>query len=260
VPAAPVEVPCVAFRIGRVTVSGAPPDSVPQLRVLEGTMDDQARIERVADLALRDLRAQGYVDADLSIGRHAGCGVDIDVQVVLGRRYRIGSIVFAGAPDADPAAGIDRLAALEDGLGTVNTLGGVYIEYRMQRAVTELERRYRDAGWLEAKLGPPRASYDRTSGVIAVRIPTELGARFTIGSIKAVGANADARARLIQALGIRSGDYYNAPRLRTAIERARHQLERKVELRTNVIDRRLQIDVEAVVNDRTNDRASEGRP
>lgn len=240
---APVAVPCAFNRIGDVTVTGAPRDTVPQLTVLEGTIDDPERTDRIAEIALRALRARGYARAALAITRRAGCRVDLDVAVSLGPRYRIASIAFA-TDDAFPDA--ERLAVIEDALGTVNTVGGVYIEYRMKRALAELERRYRDAGWLEARLGTPRPTFD-PSGAVAIAIPVIAGHRFRIASVKAVGAGRQAREAVLQTLGIHAGDYYDGPSIRTAIERARHRLARWVELRTNVAEDRPEIDLEAIL-------------
>ena len=138
---------------------------------------------------------------------------------------------------------------LEDALGTVNTIGGVYIAYRMQRALAELERRYRDAGWLEAQLGAPRPTYD-PAGTVVIRIPVTAGRRFRIGSVRAVGVGPRARDAVLHSLGLHAGDYYDGPRIRGAIERARRRLARWVELRANVADGRPEIDLEAVVDGR----------
>jgi outer membrane protein assembly factor BamA len=237
------DAPCSSHRVGQVAVTGAPASAVPQLAVLEGTIDDPERTERVARVAADGLRAQGYAGASIAVARRPGCRIDLAVTVTLGPRYRIARIRFDTDDDFPPA---ERLAVLEDALGTVNTIGGVYIEYRMQRALVELQRRYRDAGWLEAELGAPRTTYD-PAGTVAVRIPVRAGERFRIGSVRAVGAGARAREAVLQSLGLRAGDYYDGPRIRWAIERARRRLARWVELRTNVAGDRPEIDLEAVV-------------
>jgi outer membrane protein assembly factor BamA len=243
---APVATSCAFNRIGTVTVTGAPRDAVPQLAVLAGTFDDPERTERIAEIAASALRSRGHARARLAITRRTGCGVDLDVAVTLGPRFRIATIAF-DTDDEFPSA--DRLAVIEDALGTVNTVGGVYIEYRMKRALAELERRYRDAGWLEARLGAPHPTYD-PAGTVAIAIPVTAGRRFRIGSVKAVGAGPRAREAVLQSLGLRAGDYYDGPSVRTAIERARHKLARWVELRTNVAEDRPEIDLEAIVEAR----------
>jgi outer membrane protein assembly factor BamA len=243
---AQVPAPCGPHRIGEVTVTGAAPDAVPQLAVLEGTFDDPARIARTAQIALDGLRARGHAAATLAITRRMACHVDLHVAVALGPRYRIERIAFE-TDDAFPRA--ERLAVIEDALGTVNTVGGIYIEYRMQRALRELERRYRDAGWLDASFGAPRATYD-PSGAVTIMVPVTAGPRFRIGSVKAIGAGPSTRDAVLQMLGLRAGDYYDGPRIRTAIERARQRLARWVELRTRIAGDRPEIDLEAVVEGR----------
>jgi outer membrane protein assembly factor BamA len=237
---------CAFNRIGEVTVTGAPRDAVPQLVVLEGTVDDPARTSRIAEIAVGALRTAGYARARIAVVRRAGCRVDLDVAVALGAHYRIAGITFH-TDDEFPDA--DRLAAIEDALGTVNTIGGVYVEYRMTRALAELERRYRDAGWLDARLGPPRATYD-PGGTVAIAIPVVAGRRFRIASVTAVGAGPVAREAVLQTLGLRAGDYFDGPSIRAAIERARHRLARWVELRTSVADDRPEIELEAIVEAR----------
>ena len=235
--------PCSSHRIGDIAVTGAPRDAVPQLTVLEGTLDDPDRIERIAGVATEGLRARGYADAAISVMRRARCRDDLQVSVALGTRYRIDRITFDTHDDFPRA---ERLAVLEDALGTVNTIGGVYIEYRMRRALAELERRYRDAGWLHAMVGAPRTIYGR-AGTVTVYIPMTAGRRFRIGSVKALGVGARARDAVLQSLGLRTGDYYDGPRIRAAIERARRRLARRVELRTSVAEDRPEIDLEAIV-------------
>ncbi|HEX3761225.1 MAG TPA: hypothetical protein VHW23_21165, partial [Kofleriaceae bacterium] len=90
-PEAPA-VPCSSHRVGQVTVTGAPAGAVPQLAVLEGTLDDSDRTDRVARVATEGLRAQGYADAAIAVVRRPRCRVDLDVAVALGPRYRIAQI------------------------------------------------------------------------------------------------------------------------------------------------------------------------
>lgn len=241
-----VVAPCAFNRIGQVHVAGAPREAVPQLAVLEGTLDDPERTARIAAIATAELHARGYAGATIAIARAPGCGVDLRVAVALGPRYRITRIAFE-TDDAFPSA--ERLAVIEDALGTVNTIGGVYIEYRLKRALAELERRYRDAGWLAARLGDPRTVYT-ADGEVEISVPVAAGERFRIGSVKAVGAGPLAREAVLETLGLRAGDYYDGPSIRTAIERARHRLARWVELRTSVVGDRPEIELEAVMEPR----------
>jgi hemolysin activation/secretion protein len=227
-----VAAPCSPGRIGEVKVTGARPADVPGLAVLQGTHDDPARTGRVVAAAVEALRWRGYAKASIEIAREAGCFVDLRVAVELGPRFEIARIDFL-THDEFPAR--ERLAAIEDALGTVNTIGGVHIDYRLRRALDGLERRYRDAGWLDARIGAPRSAYDE-AGAVRLAIPIDAGRRYRIGAIRARGANEVARRTLLEELGVDPGAYYDGPALRRGIERARRRLDRRVELRTSLID------------------------
>jgi outer membrane protein assembly factor BamA len=242
----PVVAPCAPDRIGEVRVTGATPADVPALAVLQGTHDDPARTERVATAAALALRWRGYAKAKVEVTRAPGCFVDLKVAVELGPRFRIAHIDFD--TDDDFPAG-ERLAAIEDALGTVNTIGGVHIDYRLRRALDGLERRYQDAGWLDAKIGAPRPAYDPEAGAVRIAIPVDAGHRYRIGTIRARGGNEIARRAVIEALGVDPGAFYDGPALRRGIERARRQLDRRVELRTSLTDED-EIEIEAIVEPR----------
>jgi len=224
-----IAAPCSPERIGDVTVTGAALGDVPALAVLQGTLDDPARTERVVAAALEALRWRGYARASIDVSREAGCFVDLRVAVELGPRFQIARIDFL-TRDEFPAR--ERLAAIEDALGTVNTVGGVHIDYRLRRALESLERRYQDAGWLDARIGAPRSVYG-DDGAVRLEIPIDAGHRYRIGAIRARGANAVARRTLLEELGVDPGAYYDGPALRRGIERARKKLDRRVELRTS---------------------------
>jgi outer membrane protein assembly factor BamA len=234
------------MRIGAVTVTGARKTDVPALGVLEGTIDESIRTERIVAAATETLQTRGYARATVAVTRRVGCFTDLDVAVTLGPRFQIGAIDFA-TDDAFPAR--ERLAVLEDALGTVNTIGGVYIEYRVKRALAVLERRYHDAGWLEAKLGDPVAHYD-DHGRVAVAISVAAGPRFRIGAIRARGASTAARAAVLQEIHLEPGAWYDGPAIRNGIERARRKLDRWVELRTSTSTDRGEIELEAILESR----------
>jgi outer membrane protein assembly factor BamA len=238
---------CSADRIGQVTVEGAARADVAGLTVLEGTRDNPSRTERIAHQTIEALRTRGYARARLVITRDPSCRVDLHVDVDLGPQFKIDDIQFV-TDDGFPAN--IRAATIEDALGGINTIGGVYSSDRMRHALADLVQRYQDAGWLEAKIDEPVARYDNDRGTISVRIPIHAGKRFRIGQIHASGGEPATRAAVMQALGLRNGDWYNGEMLRTGLERVRRKLGlhgQGIELRSSVSLKRREIDLEAVV-------------
>lgn len=239
----PVPAPCTPERIGTVTVTGAARAAVPALAVLEGTLDDPARTARVVQAATEALQWRGYARARIEVTRSARCFTDLHVAVTLGLRYRIAAIAFA-TDDDFPAS--ERLAALEDTLGTVNTIGGVLIEYRLQRALAVLAKRYRDAGWLDVAIGAPATIY-APRGEVRVTIPIAAGPRYRVGAIRALGGSAAVRRELLAQLGIAPGTWYDGPAIRRALERARRVIDRRVALRASALEDRPEVELEAIV-------------
>jgi len=246
---APVSYPAVAAecspaRIGKVELHDVAVADVAPLVVLEGAFDDPERTDRITAVATEMLRVRGYPHAKIRVMRAAGCGVELHVWVDRGLQYRIADLEFE-TDDAFPDA--ERLAAVEDALGTVNAVGGAYVEDRLRRALAELERRYHDAGWIDASIDPPEATYDDARGAVTVVVPIHAGPRYRIGSVIAHGGGPETRAAVVDALGVKGGQWYDAARVRYGIDRARRRLERRIELRVRVGDDHETIDVEAVV-------------
>ncbi len=242
-PDGPIATPCTTERIGAVQVIGAPRALVPGLAVLEGTLDDPDRTARIVQAATEALAWRGYARARIDVGRATACFTDLHVTVALGPKYTIGRITFAGD---DELPRRERLAALEDALGTVNTVGGVLIEYRLRRALDGLAKRYRDAGWLDVAIGAPVAQYT-DDGVVDITIPVTAGERYRVAVVRALGANASVRAKLLDELAISPGTWYDGPSIRRALERARRSIDRRVHLRASAFEDRHEIELEAIV-------------
>jgi outer membrane protein assembly factor BamA len=117
----------------------------------------------------------------------------------------------------------------------------------MKRALGGLERRYHEAGWIDASIAAPRATYDDQRGEVTVVVPIHAGPRYRIGHVIASGAGPATRAAVVEALGLRGGDWYNAPRVRVGIGRARRTTDRRVELRFDIAADRRSVDLEAHV-------------
>src|SRR5262245_44428300 len=85
VPVGPqVAAPCSTVRVGRVLVTGASKSAVPALAVLEGTIDDGSRTERIVAVATERLRDAGHARAAIAVRREVGCFTDLHVAVTLG--------------------------------------------------------------------------------------------------------------------------------------------------------------------------------
>jgi hypothetical protein len=239
----PLAQDCSPTRIGQVTVEGATLADIAPLAVLEGTLDDPDRATRIAGVATELLQARGYPYAKLEVSRHVACGTELHVAVHPGPRFKIAHLAFE-TDDGFPAT--ERVLAVQDALGTVNAVGGAYLEDRMKRALIALEHRYHEAGWIDASVGAPKATYDELRNEISVSIPISAGPRYRIGRIITHGGSAADRRAVIEALGLRGGDWYNGPRVRIGINRARHTTDHRVELHYEIAEHGI-VDLDARV-------------
>jgi outer membrane protein assembly factor BamA len=222
-PRPPVEPGCQADRVAKVTVSGASRIDVAPLAVLEGTRDDRERLERTTQVATDFLHARGYPLATISVQRHRGCGMELAIDVDKGPRYRISDIEL----HSDSELPGNPRAALEDGLGTINAVGGAYVKDRLTRALDALMRRYRDAGWLDASAEPPKATWDEDDHTVHVDIQVHPGRRYRIGKLVA-------QPSVMNVLGLKDGEWFEASAVRTAIDRARRRLSRRLTVKMSV--------------------------
>ncbi len=241
---------CAPHRIGRVDIAGADradaQRALAPLAVLEGTLDNPTRAARVARLATEALRTIGYPRAQIELDRSAGCGVELHARVTLGPKFRIAKIQFVTG-DSFPAK--RRLALLESALGTVNTVGGVYVADRLDAALADLQKRYRDAGWARAEIATFAADYDDARGEVSLTIPIRSGPRFTIGRVRAINARGLA-SELFDALGIEAGQPYDKATLSAGLSRARKRIDHHIRMRAVISDETGTIDIEAIVEPR----------
>jgi len=246
-PRTPISSICEPHRIGKVDIQGADGaeerHALAPLAVLDGTLDNPLRAERVASLATEALRTIGYPRAQIVLDRGAGCGVELHARVTLGPRFRIAKIQFL-TDDKFPAK--RRLALIEDALGTVNTVGGVYVADRLDTALADLQKRYRDAGWARAEIATFEADYDDVKGEVSLTIPIKSGQRFKIGRIRAINARGVA-GELFDALGLEEGEPFDRSSLTAGLARARKRIDQHIRMRAVISDDRGTVDIEAIV-------------
>src|SRR5687767_11965346 len=89
-----VTAPCTPDRVSKVIVEGGTTQDVPQLAVLEGTLDNAERTERIAQVSSELLRARGFARAQVAVTRRQNCGVELVVNVARGAQFRIKRIDF----------------------------------------------------------------------------------------------------------------------------------------------------------------------
>ncbi|MDX2089319.1 MAG: hypothetical protein SFX73_15805 [Kofleriaceae bacterium] len=175
------------LRIARVV--GAEHPLLALLRPLEGSLYDPARLQTLARLAERRLKAHGYARATVRPTAEVRCGlVSVTYAVKTGPQYRLSALVVEGS-----ALPIGR--SFERALGTANVVGGV-LNYEDILSETQfLVTQHQLQGWVTASAKEPVLAYDDARGLVAVRIEIKAGPRYRFGTLVVVGGSERARAR-----------------------------------------------------------------
>ena len=90
--------------------------------------------------------------------------------------------------------------------------GNPYSPEALKFELQEVEKTYRDAGFLSAKVGPPRVSYRNAEGRgpgVAILIPIEEGPLYGLGRLSIEGAEVTNPETFIQMSPLRPGQTYN---------------------------------------------------
>lgn len=90
--------------------------------------------------------------------------------------------------------------------------GSQYNLEALKLELQEVERLYQDAGFLKARVGPPRVNYQNTEGRgpgVAILIPVEEGPVYRLGRLSIEGAEVSDPETFIQMSPLRAGQTYN---------------------------------------------------
>jgi outer membrane protein assembly factor BamA len=200
-------------RVRGVELDGVTRAQVPTLAVLEGSLDDGARLERMTSGAQGWLRDHGYLHAELVANRRADCGgIVVHVTGKLGQRYTLARISIHGS-------GVEiGSGELETELGRVNAVGGVLQMAGLESTLASILDRNIDAGFFEATYQPMVIHTNDKSGTLTVDVTFKAGQRYRMGELQIDGGTPAMRAVALAELRPLRGQWYDARRVRIARE------------------------------------------
>ena len=177
-----------------VRIVGAEHPSVALLRPLEGSIYEPPRLQRLAALAQRRLRAHGFARATVRATAAVTCGLaTVTFAVTPGRRYKLAAFVVEGS-----ALPIGK--SFERALGRANVVGGLLRYEDLVEEAARLIETHKDRGWVEARAPEPVLTYDDARGLVSVRLEVKPGPRYRFGALSVVGGSPQARARVEELL------------------------------------------------------------
>jgi outer membrane protein assembly factor BamA len=214
-------------RVRAVEIDGVPRDQLAALTILEGTLHDEARLERLAAAATEWWRAHGYLHAEITAqarldcdahGVRAGATVVVHVQASLGRRYMLAYLGVTGSALPAPAAIFER------DLGAANRVGAPYRESDFVEDLQALAQRHRSAGWLDVDIRDFASHVDEARGVVTASAHVVPGERYKLAPPTITGGTAAQRAVVERELAPLVGRYYDEDAVDDASNRAFFQL------------------------------------
>ena len=204
-------------RVREVVFEGARASQLATFNILEGTLHDPQRLQRLAVAATAWWRQHGYLHAEITAVARPDCdGVTIHVLANLGRRYTLASIAVTGS--ALPAS-------FERELGAVDRVGGVYREDLFEHDLGELVDRHHVAGWLDAHVEAPVMHVDEATGHVTVAAHLIAGARLRFGPLAIEGGTAAQRRLVERDFGDLRGRWYDGDAIDTRYQRLERDLD-----------------------------------
>ncbi|HVN72173.1 MAG TPA: outer membrane protein assembly factor BamA [Desulfomonilia bacterium] len=97
---------------------------------------------------------------------------------------------------------------------------GTYQDSVLDTDLLRIEQFYADNGYVQARIGRPKIDINEEKG-ISITIPVLEGPLFTIGTIDVTGELIEPKEKLLEKIGIKTGDVMSKGKIQQAIERVR---------------------------------------
>ncbi|HUJ63196.1 MAG TPA: hypothetical protein VLX92_32080 [Kofleriaceae bacterium] len=164
-------------------VSGADRPELARLRWLAGTLDEPARVARVARAIELAYHRAGQIDAKVAVRRAvAAGGVALCVAAAPGPRVTISSIAFPGRHAVPERVLAD---SIHGGKQQINHVGGIYDGPALAEDASWMLDPYYERGMIETTIGAPQVA--RHGNRLAVAIPVHESPVYRIGVVRVVG-------------------------------------------------------------------------
>lgn len=135
--------------------------------------------------------------------------VDVAYDVIERQKVKIGRVVFRGNrffSDYQLAEIIESRAA---GFWQTFSDAGNYQREILKVDVLRIESRYRDFGFIKARLDEPKVEVDREDGVIVISLTVHEGDQYFLGDIAAMGDDIHTADEIMARMSLKKGEPFN---------------------------------------------------
>ncbi len=188
-----------------------------------------AKMKRVEKIIKEILLEKGYNQGKVNItSKQERDQVDVTIQVIQGPKTRIGAIAFPGMNTKIISPSFVRRGMKNNRVhGLLSTIGGkdVYNKEKINKDMEAVKLRLQQEGHLEAKVGKPefsmfgkRTIFGKTRQMLQIKIPVELGPKYSVGNIKIEGNKIIKTEFLRRMVKLKKGKVYNIKKRNKIIE------------------------------------------
>ncbi len=135
--------------------------------------------------------------------------VDVVYEIIERQKVKIGKVVFRGNKFLNDYQLSDIMESRSAGFWQLFTDAGSYQREILKVDVLRIESRYRDFGFIKARLEEPKVEVDREDGSIIVTLTVHEGDRYFLGDIAAQGDDIHSEDEIMSRISLRKGDPFN---------------------------------------------------
>lgn len=135
--------------------------------------------------------------------------VDIVYEIIERQKVKIGKILFRGNKFLSNYALSEIIESREAGFWQLFSDAGNYQREILKVDVLRIESRYRDFGFIKARLDEPKVEVDREDGTIIITITVHEGEQYFLGDITAQGDTVHSAEEIMAKINLKKGGPFN---------------------------------------------------
>lgn len=150
-----------------------------------------------------------FTEVKTSFVNTANNQVDVVYEVIERQKVKIGRIVFRGNKFLSDYQLSEVIESHEAGFWHLFSDAGNYQREILKVDVLRIESRYRDFGFLKARLDEPKVEVDREDGVIVITLTVHEGDQYFLGDIAAQGDEIHSADEIMARMNLKKGEPFN---------------------------------------------------
>ena len=135
--------------------------------------------------------------------------VDVAYDIIERQKVKIAKIIFRGNKFFNDYQLSEMIESRASGFWQLLSDAGNYQHEILKVDMLRLESRYRDFGFIKARLEDPKVEVDRENGVIIITITIHEGDQYFLGSLAAKGDSVHTEEEIMKRLTMKKGEAFN---------------------------------------------------